>query len=156
MTNPKGSPTRVYVFNSAGKTIVNASLIPTYLDAQSVLAPPAGTAGWYAERGWALPGKKGASILVGHVSWNGVPDTFYNLSQVRSGDRIIVSYSSGDEVSFTANRSQGMSKAAVPKDTSIWAAGSPSPVLRLITCDRTTPIRGGHFEGNWVVWATPS
>lgn len=155
-TNPTGSPSRVYVFDSGGRTIVNASLIPTYLDSQNVLAPPGGTAGWYAERGWALPGKRGASILVGHVTWGGAPDTFYNLLKVVPGNKILVTYTSGDRVAFTASQSRAVSKAAVPKDGTIWAAGSTTPVLRLITCDPKTPINGGHFEGNWVVWANPS
>mgnify|MGYP002759360186 CR=1 FL=1 len=154
-TNPTGSPSRVYVFDSGGRTIVNASLVPTYLDSQNVLAPPGGTAGWYAERGWALPGKRGASILVGHVTWGGAPDTFYNLLKVVPGNKILVTYTSGDRVSFTATQSRPVSKAAVPKDGTIWAANSPTPVLRLITCDPKTPINGGHFEGNWVVWANP-
>lgn len=155
-TNPTGSPSRVYVFDSAGRTIVNASLIPTYLDSKGVLAPPGGTAGWYAESGWALPGKRGASILVGHVTWAGGPDTFYNLLKVVPGNKILVTYTSGDRVAFTASQSRAVSKAAVPKDGTIWAAGSPTPVLRLITCDPKTPINGGHFEGNWVVWANPA
>lgn len=155
-TNPSGSPSRVYVFDSGGRTIVNASLIPTYLDSQNVLAPPGGTAGLYAERGWALPGRRGASILVGHVTWGGAPDTFYNLLKVVPGNKILVTYTSGDRVSFTATQSRPVSKAAVPKDGTIWAANSPTPVLRLITCDPKTPINGGHFEGNWVVWANPS
>lgn len=100
----------------AGKTIVNASLIPTYLDDKGVLAPPGGTAGWNAESGWALPGKRGASILVGHVTWGGGPDTFYNLLKVRPGNKILVSYSSGDRVGFTATDSRAVSKKQVPKE----------------------------------------
>lgn len=148
-------PSRVYVL-AGGVTLVNAPLDPTYLDAHSVLAPPAGQAGWYAERGWALPGKRGASILVGHVTFNGVPDTFYRLPSARPSDRIIVRYTSGDQVAFRVTRSAGKSKAAVPKDGTIWDATSPTPVLRLITCDPRTPVKGGHFEGNWVVWAVPA
>lgn len=154
-TNPQGAPARVYVFNRSGKTIVNASLVPSYLDAHSVLAPPPGVAGWYAERGWVQPGRRGTSVLVGHVTWNGVPDTFYNLPQVTPGDKILVRYSSGDQVAFIATGSRGESKDAVPKDRSIWDPTS-GPSLRLITCDPKTPMRGGHFEGNWVVWARPA
>ncbi|GAB3587920.1 hypothetical protein GCM10027579_26280 [Calidifontibacter terrae] len=129
---------------------------PTYLDSKGVLAPPSGTAGWYAEQGWALPGKTGAAILVGHVTYNNRPDTFYNLLQVTSGNKIIVAYNSGQQVEFTATASRAVSKAQVPKDGTIWAASSKTPVLRLITCDPNTPIKGGHFEGNWVVWANPA
>ena len=45
------------------------------------------------------------------------------------------------------------SKKGVPQDDSIWDHDNPEPRLRLITCDPTTPLEGGHYEGNWVVWA---
>ena len=48
-----------------------------------------------------------------------------------------------------------MPKKETPKDDSIWDAGNPRPLLRLITCDPTTPVKGGHYVGNWVVWAVP-
>lgn len=153
---PEGEPTRVYVFDTTGRTIVNAPLTPTYLDGQGVLAPAQHTAGWYAESGWAKPGHRGASILTGHQNYGGAPDVFANLIEVRAGNRIIVQYSSGDQVSFVAQRSSAMDKKQVPKDRTIWNHDSPSPVLRLITCDPATPIRDGHTTGNWVVWAVPA
>ena len=52
---PAGTPTRVQV-TSGGRELVDASLGATKLDAQKVLAPPYGTAGWYAEPGWPKPG----------------------------------------------------------------------------------------------------
>lgn len=143
----------MFVFNAAGTTIVNASLTPIFVDSQGVLAPPGGVAGFLNNRGWALPGYKGAAILAGHVTYGGVPDTFYNLTQVVPGDKIIIRYSSGDQVTFVATKSAGKPKSTLSKDGTVWASGSPTPVLRLITCDPKTPIKNGHFEGNWVVWA---
>ncbi|KYH46269.1 hypothetical protein AZH51_11695 [Branchiibius sp. NY16-3462-2] len=150
---PQGSPTRVFVFNTAGTTIVNASLIPIFVDPQGILAPPGGVAGYLNDRGWALPGYRGASILAGHVTYGGIPDSFYNLPQVVPGDKIIVRYSSGDQVTFVATKSAGKPKSTLSKDGTVWDSGSATPVLRLITCDPKTPIKNGHFEGNWVVWA---
>lgn len=149
---PAGDPTRVQV-TSGGRSMVDASLIPTYLDAQKVLAPPFGTAGWYAESGWPKPGHRGASILVGHINHGGQPDVFWNLPQVRVGDTVTVSYASGQQVRFRITRSQASPKTVVPTDDTIWDYDNPRPLLRLITCDPTTPLRGGHYEGNWVVWA---
>ena len=52
-------------------------------------------------------------------------------------------------------RSAAVPKKQTPKDDTIWDAGNPRPLLRLITCDPTTPVKGGHYVGNWVVWAVP-
>ena len=150
---PPGDPTRVVVTTSAGRELVDASLIPTYLDAQNVLAPPFGTAGWYAEDGWPKPGHAGASILVGHINHGSKPDVFWNLPQVSLGDRVTVTYGSGRTVEWRITRSEAATKQQVPRDDSIWDHDNPEPLLRLITCDPTTPLNGGHYEGNWVVWA---
>lgn len=154
---PKGDPKRVVVVSTTGKTLVDADLVPSRLDAKGVLAPPFGVAGWYAEKGWARPGWPGASILAGHINRRSPEielDTFGHLTKVRSGDKITVVYTSGQSVSFTATKSQALSKKAVPQDDSIWDAANPKPLLRLITCDPTTPVQGGHYKGNWVVWAS--
>ena len=149
---PSGEPTRVQV-RSGGRDIVDATLQATKLDAQKVLAPPFGTAGWYAEPGWPKPGYQGASILVGHINHGSNPDVFWNLPQVKIGDVVTVTYGSGRTVKFKITKSEPASKKGVPQDDSIWDWDNPNPVLRLITCDPETPINQGHYEGNWVVWA---
>ncbi|MFC7489977.1 MULTISPECIES: class F sortase [unclassified Knoellia] len=154
---PRGEPKRVVVVSTSGETLVDADLVPSRLDDEGVLAPPFGVAGWYAEQGWAKPGWPGASILAGHINRRSPKlelDTFGHLTRVRSGDRITVVYTSGQSVTFKATRSKALSKKAVPQDDSIWDAGNPEPLLRLITCDPTTPVQGGHYKGNWVVWAS--
>ena len=154
---PAGQPERVVVVSTSGRTLVDARLVPDRLDADGVLAPPFGVAGWYAEKGWAKPGWPGASILAGHINRRSPTvqlDTFGHLTKVRPGDTITVVYTSGSSVSFTATKSKAVSKKDVPRDDSIWDSGNPKPVLRLITCDPTTPVRGGHYQGNWVVWAS--
>ncbi|HZB66078.1 MAG TPA: class F sortase [Ornithinibacter sp.] len=142
--------------SARGDKLVNAALVPTGLDTHGILAPPPGVAGWYDERGWPKPGFPGASILAGHINTrrNG-PDTFAHLPQVRAGAVVTVRYSSGDEVDFVVTRSAPVPKTQVPKDDSIWDAANRRPLLRLITCDPTTPVKGGHYVGNWVVWASP-
>lgn len=155
-TRPAGDPERVLVATEAGDSLVDASVEPERLDDEGVLAPPPGVVGWYAEPGWPKPGYAGASILAGHVNTrkNG-PDTFARLPQVRPGATVTVVYDSGEAVRFVVTRSRAMSKRAVPRDDTIWDADAPRPLLRLITCDPTTPIKGGHYVGNWVVWASP-
>jgi hypothetical protein len=151
---PAGDPVRVVVTSLAGEELVDAKLIPAGLDDDGILAPPAGVAGWYDEKGWPRPGFPGASILAGHINTRKTgPDTFARLPEVRPGARVTVGYDSGDEVEFVVVRSRAVPKKETPKDDSIWDAGNPRPLLRLITCDPTTPVRGGHYVGNWVLWA---
>jgi len=152
-TGPQGSPTRVRVVSRAGGTQIDATLVPTRLNSARELAPPPGRSGWYAERGWAKPGYPGASILVGHITHQSQPDVFWNLPRVRPGDRVTVSYSSGDTTSFRVVKSAAKSKDAVPKDGTIWDYDNPAPLLRLLTCDPTTSFVDQHYTGNWVVWA---
>lgn len=149
---PTGNPTRVQV-TSGGRSIVDATLQATLLDSEDVLAPPFGTAGWYAEPGWPKPGFDGASILVGHINHGSNPDVFWNLPRVNIGDVVTVSYSSGEQVKFEITRSEAATKQGVPQDDSIWDHDNPDPVLRLITCDPQTSFSNGHYDGNWVVWA---
>ena len=149
---PAGDPTRVQV-HSGGRSVVDATLQATKLDADKVLAPPFGTAGWYAEPGWPKPGHQGASILVGHINHGSNPDVFWNLPEVEIGDIVTVTYGSGSTVKFKITKSEPATKQGVPQDASIWDHDNPEPVLRLITCDPGTPMSGGHYEGNWVVWA---
>lgn len=155
-THPRGAPERVVVTTSDDVALVDAPLVPTGLDDRGILAPPPGLAGWYDEKGWPRPGFPGASILAGHINTRAHgPDTFARLPQVRPGARVRVIYSSGDAAEFVVTRSAAMSKKQVPQDDSIWDSGNPLPLLRLITCDPTTPVKGGHYLGNWVVWASP-
>ena len=153
---PKGHPRDVVVTSRDGVRLVDAGLIGAGLDDRGILAPPAGVAGWYDEKGWPKPGFPGAAILAGHINTRATgPDTFARLPEVRPGARVTVRYSSGDEVEFVVTRSKAVPKKQTPKDDSIWDAENPRPLLRLITCDPTTPVRGGHYVGNWVVWAAP-
>ncbi len=154
LDTPDGDPVRVVVTSLAGDELVDAKLIPAGLDAAGILAPPAGVAGWYDEKGWPRPGFPGASILAGHINTRKTgPDTFARLPEVRPGARVTITYDSGDAVGFVVVRSKAVPKRQTPRDDSIWDAGNPRPLLRLITCDPTTPVEGGHYVGNWVLWA---
>lgn len=140
----------------SGAELVDASIQPVLLDNEDFLVPSPGTVGLYAEPGWPKPGYAGTSILAGHISWSHQPDVFWNLPEVRTGDRVVVTYSSGQEVHFRVTRSAPERKTSVPHDSTIWDADNPRPLLRLITCDPSTTFVNHHYLGNWVVWATPS
>lgn len=152
--DPAGSPDRVVLMRGDGTTLVDAPVRPVGLDERGVLSPPGGVVGWYDEPGWPRPGHPGAAILAGHVGTPGNgPDVFRRLPQARRGDTVSVRYDSGDVVRFVVRRSAGMPKQQTPTDDTIWDAGNPEPLLRLITCDPRTPLARGHYEGNWVLWA---
>ncbi|MCE1179726.1 MAG: class F sortase [Micrococcales bacterium] len=153
---PKGTPTFVRLTAVGGRRLVDADLTPAHLDDQAVLAPPFGQAGWYAEKGWAKPGWPSAAILVGHINHGSKADVFWNLPRAKAGDAVTVAFSSGQATRFVVSRSEAVSKTEVPQRKDIWAADSTTPLLRLITCDPTTPLESGHYEGDWVVWATPA
>lgn len=156
VVSPSGSPIRVEVHSAGGESLVDTRLTGAGLDADGILAPPHGVAGWYNEPGWAKPGWPGASIIAGHVRGGGSPDVFWNIPQARPGDIVTVSYDSGQRTVFRVTRSQAMHKRDVPRDDSIWDHASATPKLALITCDPATPTRSdGHLEGNWVLWAEP-
>lgn len=152
---PQGSPSHVSVRSASGVEQVDTSLRPAYLDKEDFLVPSPGSAGWYAEPGWPKPGYPGTSILAGHISWSKQPDVFWNLPRVRPGDVVVVTYTSGQKVRFQVTRSSPERKTSVPHDRSIWDAGNPKPLLRLITCDPDTSFVNHHYLGNWVVWARP-
>lgn len=150
---PKGDPVRVEVISSEGRSLVDTRLNPTKLAEDGSLAPPFGVGGWYDEPGWPKPGDFGAGILVGHIDHRGAPDVFWNLPQSRAGDKVIVHWGNGGTATYTVTRSQSMGKGEVPKDSDIWRKSADKKLLRLITCDPQTPLSGGHYQGNWVVWA---
>ncbi|NHA69791.1 class F sortase [Phycicoccus flavus] len=154
VTDPEGDPARVVVETASGTVLVDADVRPQGLDADGVLSPPGGVVGWYDEPGWPRPGWPGAAILAGHVGTPETgPDVFRKLPRASPGDVVTVTFDSGEAVRFVVTRSAGLPKEQTPADDSIWDAGNPEPLLRLITCDPRTPLESGHYEGNWVLWA---
>ncbi len=120
---------------------------------KQVLYPPPSTVGWYSQGRWkAKPGQPGPSVLVAHISsGGGKPGPFWDLTQAAKGDRVKVKYDSGDSITFIVTLVEHTKKVALPTEK-IWTS-TKKPVLRLITCDPDTPYRGGHYDGNVLVYA---
>jgi hypothetical protein len=124
-----------------------------------VLEPPSDTVGWYHEQGaWPKPGFPGPSVLVAHISHQGEPGPFFALAKIKGvqsgvqkGDQVTVTYTSGDKVSFIITLVDRPEKVELPGGK-IWNK-TQKPVLRLITCDPTTPFVNGHYLGNVLVYA---
>jgi hypothetical protein len=105
-------------------------------------------AGWYT--GSPTPGEVGPAVIAGHVSYNGAPGVFEDLSRLRPGDEIQVVREDGTTAPFVVTRTADYDKTAFPTEAvygDIAHAG-----LRLITCGGLDPA-SGVFEENLVVYA---
>jgi hypothetical protein len=108
-------------------------------------------AGWY-DRGPA-PGSPGAAVILGHVDAAGVgPAVFYDLGDLRPGDRIYIRLSSGRTAIFEAYSVAEYLKTKFP--TARVYGYTSWPTLRLVTCGGDFDARTHHYLGNTVVFAS--
>lgn len=128
---------------------VAADMIPLGTDDAGELEVPADPAetGWW--RGGPEPGEPGAAVVVGHVdSWRG-PAVFFDLADLRRGDRIQVDLADGTQAEFRVRSSMAVDKDRFPTEA-VYGA-TPDPQLRLVTCHGD--LVGGSYEGNLVILA---
>ncbi|MET3636078.1 class F sortase [Curtobacterium oceanosedimentum] len=107
------------------------------------------SAGWFADG--IVPGQVGPAVIAGHVDSPTSAAVFFRLDELVAGDEIHVSMSDGSDRTFTVERSERAAKAAFP--TSDVYGSSPTPQLRLITCDGTFDTATGHYTDNLIVFA---
>lgn len=111
---------------------------------------PFGLAAWY-EKG-PRPGHLDPAVITAHVdSWLG-PDVFFDLKQLVPGDLVVVTYDSGDVVTFTVDSSEQLPKVALPV-ASIWPTTN-DPLLTLITCGGRFDRSARRYIDNVMVYAT--
>ncbi|MEK6345657.1 MAG: class F sortase [Curtobacterium sp.] len=108
------------------------------------------SAGWFSDG--IVPGQVGPAVIAGHVDSPTSAAVFYRLDELVTGDRITVRMSDGSERVFEVQRSERAAKSAFP--TSDVYGTSPTPALRLITCDGTFDTATGHYTDNLIVFAT--
>lgn len=108
------------------------------------------SAGWFSDG--IVPGQVGPAVIAGHVDSPTSAAVFYRLDELVAGDRITVGMSDGSERVFQVQRSERAAKSAFP--TSDVYGTSPTPALRLITCDGTFDTATGHYTDNLIVFAT--
>lgn len=131
---------------------VRSRLVGLRLDPDGTLQVPTdyGGAGWYSDG--PAPGDSGPpAVIVGHVDSHAGPGIFYRLSELRTGDAVLVRRTDGSDVHFTVYRSADYPKDAFPA-TQVYAP-RPTPELRLITCTGTFDRATGHYRSNHVVYA---
>jgi sortase (surface protein transpeptidase) len=130
---------------------VDAGLEDLHRGAAGELDPPKGwdDAGWFSDG--IVPGEVGPAVIAGHVDSPTSAAVFFRLDELVAGDRIAVTMSDGSTRTFVVDRTERAAKKAFP--TSDVYGTTPTPTLRLITCDGTFDTATGHYTDNLVVFA---
>ncbi|MEW2487635.1 class F sortase [Streptomyces sp. NPDC048411] len=132
---------------------VTSSLMPLGLNADgTVEVPPAEkgmTAGWYT--GGAIPGERGAAVLIGHNDTRFGRAVFHDLKKIGKGADVVVRNERGQTTHFTVTGTESVSKKAFP--TKKVYGTTDDRALRLITCDGAFDAQG-HPVDNLIVYAT--
>lgn len=129
---------------------VDSGLIGLGLERDGSLQVPRSgfPAGWFT--GAPTPGELGPAIIAGHVDMNG-PGVFYNLHNLKTGDRVTITRKDGSKPVFRVTRVAQFPKNQFP--TTLVYGNIDHAGLRLITCGGTFNSRTGHYEDNLVVFA---
>jgi LPXTG-site transpeptidase (sortase) family protein len=112
------------------------------------LAKAATDAGWYEFT--AVPGAAGNAVIVGHVDTYTGPAVFYDLYQLRPGDRIYVSTGGGRQ-RFDVTSVRELPKPRFPVNQVFGA--TERHMLWLITCGGAFDYDTGHYLDNIIVSA---
>jgi hypothetical protein len=135
-----------------GDIALDAPVLAVGVDDQNQLAVPAAdTVGWY--RYSATPGDPGATVLAAHVDYGGRPGAFFNLAELRPGDRVEVELSDGSVLPYRVTGNTQYDKTQLPAEELFRKDGAP--VLQLITCGGSFDPTGRTYLANVVVTAVP-
>jgi LPXTG-site transpeptidase (sortase) family protein len=104
-------------------------------------------AGWYS--GSAVPGEKGASVIIGHVDTKTAPAVFYKLRQLRKGQSVKVERSDGKVVEYKVDTIEQVSKDHFPAKRVYVEDG-----LKLVTCGGKFDYAKGEYIDNIIVYAS--
>ena len=129
---------------------VDSKLMDLGLRADGTMeVPPSGfSAGWFT--GAPTPGELGPAVIAGHVDWNG-PGVFYDLHNLKPGDRVTVTRKDGSKPVFRVTRVEQFPKDQFP--TTLVYGNIDHAGLRLITCGGSFNRATGHYEDNIVAFA---
>jgi hypothetical protein len=130
---------------------LRAKLIRLGLTRSGALQVPHSTtvAGWYDDG--PAPGQPGPAIIAGHVDSLRGPAVFFDLDQLRPGDRVYVRRSDGTVTAFTVTGLHRYLKKAFP--TALVYGPAPGVQLRLITCGGAFDYQRRSYLSNVVVFA---
>ncbi len=145
--DPSNQPERI----AAPAVGINASIVNLGRMADGTMQVPTdfGVAGWYDEG--PAPGEPGPAVIIGHVDSTTGPAVFWRLSELRPGDRVIVTSAQGTET-FAVTLIQSVSKDDFPTARVFGPVADAE--LRLITCGGPFDRATGHYLDNTVVFAS--
>jgi sortase (surface protein transpeptidase) len=130
---------------------VSSGLESLAIGAQGELDPPgaAMNAGWYAKG--VVPGGVGPAIIAGHIDSATGPGVFLHLNRLVPGDTVTITMKSGVVETWKVVSSDQSPKSNFP--TSSVYGTTPTPALRLITCQGVFNPKIGHYDDNLIVFA---
>lgn len=104
--------------------------------------------GWYAPG--PKPGSTGNAVMAGHVDGMTSPGTFYNLKELEPGDKIHITGTEGEQLTFVVKEK----KSYVPEEAPLEKifGTSSGAHLNLITCTGTFNDETGDYEERLVVY----
>lgn len=131
---------------------VDAAIEPVGLDEQKRMDVPKNSdnAGWF-DLGYK-PGEKGNAALAGHLDKvTGAPAVFWNLSQLKQGDKIIIYDSKNRQYTFNVSQISTYPYNNFPLHEVF--GGSDQARLNLITCNGTWDGNTQNYSQRIVVYS---
>ncbi|MEU6996829.1 class F sortase [Nonomuraea sp. NPDC046570] len=104
-------------------------------------------AGWYKHS--AVPGDKGASVIIGHVDTKTAPAVFYKLKQLRKGQVVKVERSDGKTAEYKVDSVEQVHKDSFPT-TRVYIEDG----LKLVTCGGRFDYAKHEYVDNVIVYAS--
>lgn len=158
VTVPAGAPSEALPLAASSPTGIEIPAIGVTRDSimrlgfnedLSLQVPPvAATVGWFS-RG-AAPGTSGPAVFASHVNYAGRKGGFADISQLASGDEVLVHRADRTSVVFTVDRVERASKKAFP--TAAVYGPTARPEIRLITCGGAFDASTRNYEDNVIVF----
>ena len=107
--------------------------------------------GWY--RLGSAPGERGATVIAGHLSWNGQRGPFLELSQLELDAELRIELANGSARRYAVVERAQYPKLMLPADR-IWTRTGPERLV-LITCGGEFNPDIHRYHDNIVVYARP-
>jgi len=105
--------------------------------------------GWYKDG--PPPGQIGSAVILGHVDSYRGPGVFFNLKQLKAGDRITLVLANGTKTFFAVTKVVQYNKSSFPDHLVYGSNGTRA--LQLVTCGGAFDHATGHYESNVVVYS---
>lgn len=131
-----------------------ARLVHSAVSADGALAIPDGVreASWW---GAGFGATSGATVVAGHINWNGAVGPFDELWRATGGDKVTVIDNSGHAYTYRISQVITVSKDALGKRAPQLFAQDGPPRLVLVTCGGAWIGGATGYASNQVVIATP-